>query len=484
MREVDVVIFGAGSAGMSAYRALKRANKSCILIENHLYGTTCARVGCMPSKLLIAAAHAAHDLKKAHQFGIHTDLNSLEINRSEVMRRIRQERDRFVGFVLEDIHDFPKEDMVLGNYHFINENTIESENGKQIQAKRFVIATGQKPFILPVFSNIPDRILDTEDFFNFHILPKSVAVIGTGAIGLEIGQSLTRLGVKTTILGIDRLIGTLTDPELLNIANEIFKGECRIFNEANILSANLVNKPDDEYEKVVELHWEENDILHTEHFEYILSATGTVPNLASLNLEATPLKFEKKRPVYNRQTLQCVNQDDSSSNFFIAGDITGERMILHEAIWEGQFVGKNVVESMRDGYIDSAPNLVMSRKIKTALGVIFTDPQICMVGKTYSELTDEHAIGRVDYTKQGRSRIELKNYGALHIYGNRETRQIVGCEMCGPAAEHIGHLIAWAIEMGLTVEQALEMPFYHPVKEEGVRTALRDLQKEFNEREI
>ncbi len=481
MKQVDVAVIGAGSAGMSAYRAVKRADKSCVLIENHLYGTTCARTGCMPSKLLIAAANSAHNIRKASQFGVHVDLNTLEINRSDVMKRVRKERERFVNFVLDDVYDFPEEDRALGNYFFINENTLENESGEKIQAKRFVLATGTKPFILPQFMDIPDRILDTEDFFNFHILPKSICVVGTGAIGLELGQALTRLGVRVTILGISNLIGPITDPELLDLANELFRRECRIYNDANILTAELVQKEGDEYEKVVEVRFEQDNVIYREQFEYILSATGRVPNLETLCLEATPLKFEKKRPVYNTNNLQCMNEDGTPSFFFIAGDITGDRMILHEAIWEGQFAGRNVVNSLRDGYIDSAPLLVEQRAIHTPLGVVFTDPEICMVGLTHSELTEQHRIGKVSFENQGRSRIQLKNYGALHIYGDLLDRKIVGCEMCGPAAEHLAHLIAWAIETGTTVDQALEMPFYHPVVEEGLRTALRNLKKALDE---
>ena len=118
MKKAKVAVIGAGSAGMSAYRAIKRGGDSCFLIENHLYGTTCARTGCMPSKLLIASANARHDVERAEKFGI--DVDGIKVNRSSVMRRVRQERERFVNFVVDDVHDFPEEDRLLGQYHFIN----------------------------------------------------------------------------------------------------------------------------------------------------------------------------------------------------------------------------------------------------------------------------------------------------------------------------------------------------------------------------
>ena len=124
MKQAKVAVIGAGSAGMSAYRAIKRGGESCFLIENNTYGTTCAKTGCMPSKLLIAAANSRHDLEKAEQFGI--DIDGVKVNRSNVMRRVRRERERFVSFVLDDVYAFPEEDRLLGEYYFVDDHTIEN----------------------------------------------------------------------------------------------------------------------------------------------------------------------------------------------------------------------------------------------------------------------------------------------------------------------------------------------------------------------
>src|SRR6478672_4905585 len=104
---VDVAVIGAGTAGLAAYRAAKAAGKRAVIIEGGAYGTTCARVGCMPSKLLIAAAEAAHAIGRAPGFGVHVD-GSLRVDGREVMARVRRERDRFVGFVLAGIDAIPE----------------------------------------------------------------------------------------------------------------------------------------------------------------------------------------------------------------------------------------------------------------------------------------------------------------------------------------------------------------------------------------
>src|SRR6185436_18261861 len=113
---------------------------------------------------------------------------------------------------------------------------------------------------------------------------------------------------------------------------------------------------------------------------------------------------------------------------------------------------------------------------RAPLGIVFTDPQIAIVGGGFASLKS-HALaaGEVSFDDQGRSRVMLRNNGHLRVYADPATGKFLGAEMVGPDAEHIGHLLAWALQNGMTVAEMLAMPFYHPVVEEGLRTALRDL---------
>ena len=112
---------------------------------------------------------------------------------------------------------------------------------------------------------------------------------------------------------------------------------------------------------------------------------------------------------------------------------------------------------------------------RAPFGVVFSDPQIATVGKRYSDLTlGSFVIGEVSFEGQGRSRVMLKNRELLHVYAKIKSGRLLGAQMFGPGAEHLGHLPAWVIQLGLTFEQILALPFYHPVAEEELRTALRD----------
>jgi len=157
----------------------------------------------------------------------------------------------------------------------------------------------------------------------------------------------------------------------------------------------------------------------------------------------------------------------SLPHIFIAGDVNAALPLLHEASDEGRIAGLNAAR-----YPD-----VRDVERRVPLGVVFSDPQIASVGLVGEALTDiAHVEGVVSFENQGRSRVMGKNKGLLTLYAAEQGGLLLGAEMFGPAAEHIAHLLSWSVQQGLTVEEMLAMPFYHPVIEEGVRTALRDAQ--------
>ena len=151
---------------------------------------------------------------------------------------------------------------------------------------------------------------------------------------------------------------------------------------------------------------------------------------------------------------------------FLAGDATADVPVLHEAADEGKIAGENAVRWPR----------VVSRPRRSPLAITFTDPQIAMVGASFAELAREGdpIVGEVSFVDQGRARIMMQNRGVARVYADPTSGLFLGAEMVGPRAEHLGHLLAWAHQLGLTVDQILTLPFYHPVLEEALRTGLRD----------
>lgn len=455
--EVDVAIIGAGTAGMTAYRAAREHTDSVIVIESGVYGTTCARVGCMPSKLLIAAAEVSHQIDIAGIFGI--DVVGKTIDGANVMRRVQSERDRFVGFVEDAVENWPAEHKLKGTARFVNRTELEVDDHTRVIAERIVIATGSSPAVPPSWYELGDRLLINDDVFQWESLPKSIAVVGTGVIGMEISQALTRLGVETHLFGVGNQFGPITDPEINAEVAALLDKELHLEADAMVKSVART-------EQGVALSYESSGVQETIEVDYLLAATGRRANLGSLNLEATGVTLNAQGlPAFSDASGQI---EDSS--LFIAGDVSNAHPLLHEAADDGRIAGDNAGR-----YPD-----VRMRPRRTALSVIFTDPQIALVGASLRELIDrgaEFAVGEVSFVNQGRSRVMAKAVGKLRVYGENGSGRFLGAEMFGPAAEHIGHLLAWSVQHGLTVQQMLDSPFYHPVIEEGVRTALRHLNR-------
>ncbi|MEF1204223.1 dihydrolipoyl dehydrogenase [Photobacterium damselae] len=462
---VDVAVIGGGTAGLGSYRAAKAYTDSVVMIEGGPYGTTCARVGCMPSKLLIAAAESVHQIEKAPGFGVHPQ-GEIVINGREVMERVKRERDRFVGFVLEGVDEIPAEDKISGYAKFIDNNTLMVDDHTKIIAKRIVIATGSRPAYPAVWNELGDRLVINDDVFEWDDLPNSVAVFGPGVIGLELGQSLKRLGVEVVMFGLGGQVGPLTDPEVMAYANKTFNEE--FYLDPDVKVESMVRNGD-----AVEIKYLGKDgQLKEITVDYVLAATGRRPNVDKLAIENTSLELDDRGvPKADYYTMQT-----SVDTIFIAGDASNQIPLLHEAADQARIAGDNAGR-----FPDIRAGLRRSK-----LSAVFSDPQIAMVGETYKEITTRlgtcgcFATGDVSFENQGRSRVMLRNKGMLHVYGEQGTGRFLGAEMIGPDAEHLAHLLAWAHQNQMTISQMLDMPFYHPVIEEGLRTALRDLNAKLN----
>lgn len=453
---VDVAVIGAGTAGITAYRAARAQGARTVLIEDGPYGTTCARVGCMPSKLLIAASEAAHMLHAASGFGVHA--GEVRIDGRAVMDRVKRERDRFVGFVIEGIDRMPPEDKLRGRARFTGPHTLVVDDHTEVEAARVVLATGSTPALLPQLAGVPG-VVTSDDVFYWDDLPQSVAVIGSGVIGLELGQALRRLGVRVSVYARGGSVAQLSDPEVLRSASRVLSEELDLHFQTEVVRA----EPQ-EGEVALTIR-DAGGKETTSRFQYVLVATGRTPNVNGIGLEHTGIALGANGvPTFDPRTMQC-----GSSHVFIAGDANSERPVLPEAADHGKIAGDNAGR-----YPDVRPGLR-----RAPLTIAFTEPNIATLGASYKSLCapgkPKFGVGEVSFANQGRSRVMLQNRGMLRVYGEYGTGRFLGAEMIGPRAEHLAHLLAWAVQSRMTVEQMLEMPFYHPVIEEGVRTALRDL---------
>lgn len=455
----DIIIIGAGTAGQAAYKEAIKHTSNILIVNYGSWDTTCARVGCMPSKVLISVANQLHDAQALNKVGVTTHLN---LDSKKIMLHIQQLRNQFTQAALKDVARWNSAHKISGKAHFVDASTIEV-NQKYYQARSFILAVGSTPSFDPQWKQeLGQKLITSDEVFELEQLPQSIAVIGSGVIALELAQALQRLGVKTTIFARSRKVGTLTSPILQKMAQELLSQEIEIKFEV------LPNQVQNSKDGVQIIYQEDKQERHLVT-DYLLVATGRRTLLDTLKLENINTQFAdlKNLPVHP-ETKQLAQYP-----IFIAGDAHSDTPIQHEAAHEGRSAVLNCL------------NLEKINKIKNLipLGIVFCEPEMAIVGQSFKQLESSKipfVTGYVSYARQGRAQVLGKKYGALEIYVHTESRRILGAELLMTSAEHLAHLLCWMISEDCTLDQLLEKPFYHPTLEEGLRTALKHARRQLN----
>ncbi len=457
MREIDcdVAVIGAGTAGIAAHRAALKAGAKSLLIERGPGGTVCARVGCMPSKALISAASAAHAIREAGRFGV--EAGSIRVDGRRVMERVRRLRDRFVASVFEGLDELPTESRLTGNAVFEGPDRLRVDDSTRVRFRAAVIATGSSPSVPEPLRDLGERLLTTDTLFEIPDLPDSLAVLGAGAVGIELAQAMARLGVETHLFDHANAIGGLSDPDLAAAAREIFGAEM------TLQLGTKVERGAREGEGVRLAYGRDDGPGGSLSAARVLAAAGRPPNLQGIGLDRTGMRLDEKgAPVFDRSSLAC-----EGAPILIAGDASADRPILHEASRQGGIAGRNAA-ALVQGRVLERPDLPV------ALAMVFTHPQIALVGAAYDGDVKGRLTGRMSFEDQGRARVEGRNQGGMRLYADADGR-LVGAEMIGPDVEHLAHILAFAVADRHTAQTLRQRPFYHPTVEEGLQTALSDL---------
>lgn len=452
-RQVDVAIIGAGSAGLSAVSEVKKVTDNFVIINSGPYGTTCARVGCMPSKVLI---HVADDFHRRHKLGEAGIMGSesMSADTRKVMAYVRSLRDYYVSGVLKGISSDTNRN-INGTARFLEPQVLDVE-GTIVRAKKIIIATGSRPVIPGFWQDLEPYIITSDTLFELEDLPRSLAVVGLGVIGMELGQALSRLGVD--VVGLDLLdsVAGISDPVILEETKTILQNDFPFWLGER---AELTEQDG----KIMARSGDNSRLV-----DKVLLSMGRRPNIDQLGLEniGVPLD-DRKLPIFDRNTMQIEGMP-----IYIAGDVVVEKAILHEASDEGRIAGYNAVHDEPQKF-----------KRRTALGICFTDPHIGFAGHRYVDIKDKNPIiGEVSFRDQGRSRAMRANEGHARLYACPDTYRLLGAEMIAPAGEHMIQLLTWSIQAKQTIFDLLHMPYYHPVVEEGLRTAIRSMVRQVRDK--
>ncbi len=445
--ERDVAVIGAGTAGLAAERAARQNGASTLLIDPAFDGTTCATVGCMPSKLLIAAAKQARAVAGAERFGVR--VGDVSIDGQAVMRRVQAERDRFARLTRDSIENVPSEIRVVSRARFVNQNTLVLSDGRQVKARSIVIATGSAPAMPGAFADLGSDALTNETVFELEDLPATLAVVGAGAIGLELAQAFAHLGVKVSLFDRSERLANVRCPRVHQSLVDIISRDVELHMGVDV-SAKATGAG-------CRVSWS-GQSSGEETFDKVLVAVGRPPQLDGLDLENAGLELDDGGvPRHDRSTMQC-----GDSPVFLAGDIAADLAVLHEASRDGAIAGRNA----------AAFPVVINSERSPAFAITFTDPAVATIGQPEE---DGAVSASADFSDQGRARVDGRNEGTVTLYAKAPDGILIGTDLVAPAGEHLAHLLAWAIKRGATASEILEMPFYHPTIEEGLKQALRTI---------
>lgn len=453
IQKVDVAIIGAGTAGLYALREVRRAKKSFVLIDHGPLGTTCARVGCMPSKAALHAAELWAIRKEQAKYGV-LGTEKLQLDRHSAWSKMRDMRDRFASGAAENARKSAGENLLMGQARFLKPNllAVNTEQGEQyVEAQSVVIAVGSRPVVPDFLAPFREYLFTTDELFEMESLPKRLGVLGLGAIGLEMGLTMSRLGIEVVGADMADAIGGIKDPEVAQTALGVLGKEFPMHLGAAAeleLTAQGVN-----------LKAGQSSIS----VDKVLIALGRRSNLDKLDLDKAGVKLDARGQVdYDRHTLQVEDLP-----IFIAGDANSERTLMHEAAAEGAMAGFNAVQRVPQRFAR-----------KTPLTIAFTQPDIISVGVLFGALDkDNLCIGQARSQANGRSLILSDDDGLLRIYARKDTGELLGASMIGQRAEHLGQMLALALEQNMTVHQLLQATYYHPVVEEMIQSALQDIAR-------
>lgn len=441
----DIAVIGAGTAGLTAFHEITRAGRSAVLIDRGPLGTTCARVGCMPSKAVLHASHQAATLRALAPGGLP------RATADELWRQAIATRDALAKGAADRTVRAAGDRLLMGAARFLEPGLLEV-GGRRVRARAFVIATGSSPVVPRPLAALGERVLTSDSLFELDALPRSIGIVGAGAIGLEMAVALHRLGVRVVAGDLQATPAGVGDPVVAERVRAHFGRELPLWLGRPITveaAAQGLRFSDGERSDVVDV---------------VLAAVGRRPNVADLGLQQAGIALDEHgAPVLDGATLRA-----GDSSLFFAGDVQPERPLMHEAADEGVIAARGAL-ALVDGAAAAPP------RRRTPLAIVFSDPDIASVGQAFGQLDPAgFVVGSAEGSGNGRSKILAAPDNLLRVYAERGSGRLLGASLMATHGEHLAHLLAWAVQRGETAAGLLEMPYYHPSIEEMLQSALKD----------
>ncbi len=453
MQSYDVLVLGGGTAGSAAAREAQKAGCKTAMFNDGELGGLCILRGCMPTKTMLHAAHLLHDAGHHGTPGV--GQSDLEIDFPAIMANKDAKVARFKRAKLNAVEAGGYE-VVDARARFSGPDTVEAGGETYRFTKGAVIAVGSVVTTPPIPGLDTVPWWDSDDLMQLESQPDSVIVFGTGAIGLEFAQFFARIGTDTQLVS--------RRPIMIDIGPDLSQEVVRMLADEPNMTPHSHKTPVAVRKggKGVEVDLEWDGKQKTITAQHLIVATGRRPAIDDLNLQAAGVELDGKH------IKSAGNMQTSNPKVFVAGDATGDRLLLHTANWEGVAAGKGAAQIEGTHEVERRLHVTVS----------FTDPPVATVGMNLHE-AEAKGIPAIEATAKvpetGRAITMDARHGVIHLVACQKTGEVLGAQIFGPRADDMVHVISSIMYFHGTVAQMLEMPWYHPTLTEVFLSLAREL---------
>ncbi len=443
--DYDVAVIGGGPGGyVAAIAAAKEGKKTC-LFEERRVGGVCLNEGCIPTKALLKSAAVLRTIKEAKNFGVCANLSDeIQIDMIAVQNRKNAVINQLVGG-MEFLLKANKVEVFNSSASFSDSHTLKYDKG-EVSADNIIIASGSKVFRLPIEIAEDAKVFTSRELLDLDYLPKQVAIIGGGVVGVEFAFFLAGAGVKVTILELMNEILPMVDAEVISQVRNVLKR-----NGIQVITDAAVKRIERDHVIYVE-----KDEKKTVAADFTVMAAGRVPRTAGLNLEAVGIEMNKRAVAADEYLRTNV------PHIYAIGDVNGKSMLAHTASKEAEVAVHNICgqkEEMDYRFIPSC---------------IYLSPEIACVGITEIEAQKQGKnvrIGKFPLSANGKALIEGEPAGVIKVIIDKDTDKILGVHIFGVHSTDMISGLTIAMTNGLKATDIIASVFPHPTVSEIIHEA-------------
>ena len=460
MSDYDVLIIGAGQAGVPLARRLAKEGRRTALAERRHLGGSCVNFGCTPTKAVIASARIAHLARRANEFGV--TVSTVSVDFAAVIRRARDIVGKSVHCVGEGLEDAGAT-ILRGHARFTGGDVKAGftlvVGDTPVTADQVVLDTGTRTALPPIDGLHEIPFLHAGNWLASDDLPEKLVIAGGGYIGLEMAQFYRRCGSEVCVVACGEQVADKEDPDVAAELQRLLEAEGITFHTDHHVTA-VRRQPDGTL--AVTLRDDHGDSTHPATHLFI--ATGRRPNTDDLGLDAVGVALDDKGNVEVDERLATTTQ-----GIWAAGDVRGGPLFTHAA-WDDH----RVLESQ---LLEDGARTTKGRIIPYA---IFTDPELGRVGLSERDATKQHGeanikVARFDLKKNGRAHATGEPAGFIKLIADRRDDRLLGAAVLGVEGAELVTPYVVLMNSGATLEAVCRAVFIHPTLGEAVQSAVSEL---------